>query len=532
MYGVLVCEDEDIIRRKIIRAIDWQANGFGPVLEARTGEDAVVLFERNEVQILVSDIRMPGMGGLKLIERVKRQRPQTKVVVISGYSEFEYARAAIRLDVHDYILKPFRSRKLLEVLLDLRGLIEEERARLQDLSDLRSQLVTSSGILRERLIADLIERPPDADLSVASTYLGSTSLERQPVFVAVVAIDRPSPARHLSARSEETGHDRGALRAVRLLAEERELPWQVVRYGGDRVALVIPGSPEEAEGELALLLARVSQRLSAGVTIGVGCAHPGLKNAWRSFHEACDAARLSFFRGSGRIYFYREVTARSTSLNEVVRVMHGRRIFEELRSGAFQEIEREIGEIFKGIEGSSLDASSVGAIVTSVVLTTSLALEEVGQDVTAIFGRAFDPLSRAREIGNLAQARDWLLQFFEAIRLDAQRRRGKRNRRLVDQIRSFVSSNFREEITLANLATRFNISPSYISLLFKTFLGRTFSDYLSDLRIRKAMELLTYSDLRVYEIAEAVGYRDPYYFSTSFKRLTGLSPREYRSKDR
>lgn len=99
-------------------------------------------------------------------------------------------------------------------------------------------------------------------------------------------------------------------------------------------------------------------------------------------------------------------------------------------------------------------------------------------------------------------------------------------------MRSFVSSNFREEITLANLATRFNISPSYISLLFKNFLGRTFSDYLSDLRIRKAMELLTYSDLRVYEIAEAVGYRDPYYFSTSFKRLTGVSPREYRSKER
>lgn len=140
MFGLLLVEDEEAIRKKLMNNVAWADYGFAPVLGAANGLEALALIEKHPVKIMVTDVQMPKMNGIELIKEIKRRGYQMKIIVISGFAEFEYAQESIKLNVSDYLLKPFASKRLLEVALRFKEELEKEEAERSEMNDLRDQL--------------------------------------------------------------------------------------------------------------------------------------------------------------------------------------------------------------------------------------------------------------------------------------------------------------------------------------------------------------------------------------------------------
>ena len=153
---ILLVEDEEAIKQKLMNNVPWSDYGFDPVLGASNGLEALTILEQNSIDIMVTDVQMPKMNGIELIKEIKKRDYQLKIVVISGFAEFEYAQESIKLNVSDYLLKPFASRKLLELVLRLKEQLELERAERSELQDLRESLHKNLEALREKFFMNLL----------------------------------------------------------------------------------------------------------------------------------------------------------------------------------------------------------------------------------------------------------------------------------------------------------------------------------------------------------------------------------------
>lgn len=523
MYSVLVCEDERLIRQKMMRGLDWEANGFGPVMEAERAEDAVGILSRHTIDVLVTDIRLPGMNGIQLVERTRQCSPETKVVVISGYSEFEYARALMKLNVHDYVLKPFRSRKLLDVLSEIKQRIADEESRQRQLRGLQEQLERHRVPLTEKLLLEAIRRPWSDENRLAEIGDEFERIDNSTLTAAVVAIE-PS----VDASADSHDQDRQVLRAIERFLGQRNLHWKALLNQPRQLAIVATDSSSDLQSSIDDLLRYLKTQTTTPLTIGVGQSCGGLSTLWRSFQEACVAAGHSYMHGAGMVYRHSDSKGRTDGSAWNAGVSTLNEICSFLRTGTFPRVHELTDELFAHMHENTYERPVINAIVTSLILASCVALKDVGQDISRLTSPHFDPISAVNRCRSLEELRVFVRGFYGSIELYAKNERKRNTQDTVEQIRAFVEQNFDRDITLEFLARRFGKSPSYISTLLSEHLGQGFSAYLSALRIRKAVQLLRFTDLRVYEIAERVGFRDAYYFSSRFKYLTGVSPTECR----
>ena len=189
MSGILLVEDEEAIKRKLMNNVPWRDYGFDPVLGASNGEEALSLLEQHPIQIVVTDIQMPVMNGIELIKEIKKRNYRMKIIVISGFAEFEYARESINLAVSEYLLKPFATRRLLEVALRLKAELGEEQAKEEELAALRAQISNNMSVLREKFLTDLLNgKVGKADFAAKLQFLGLDQHENRPFQVVVLEL--------------------------------------------------------------------------------------------------------------------------------------------------------------------------------------------------------------------------------------------------------------------------------------------------------------------------------------------------------
>ena len=163
LYRIILVDDEEEVRKSIIRKIDWTAVGFAVVGDAENGEDALEKIENLEPDVVLTDIRMPYMDGLTLAERIRQKYPSMKIVIFSGYDDFEYAKQAIKLNVTEYILKPVNVEELTAILKRIKTNLDEEIEQKRNVNLLRENYKRSLPILREQFLKDLISRPMDGE---------------------------------------------------------------------------------------------------------------------------------------------------------------------------------------------------------------------------------------------------------------------------------------------------------------------------------------------------------------------------------
>lgn len=537
MLKVFLVEDEVVIRNGIKNNIPWEREGFEFVGEASDGELAYPLIKKEKPDILITDIRMPFMDGLELSRIVKKELPQIKILILSGYNEFDYAKTAIEIGVTRYLLKPINSTKLLEAVKEVEALIEKEREQDRLLERYQKEMEENLLLERQKLWNALIAN----ELSTAELLEGAQRVgmdftaSSYQVFLFKLLWDDsvPGPSQDMLAASEQI---------VRLSAEkERILTFDRSPEGW--VFLIKAESDEEAASCLRQFAGELKEVAGHYPSLeyfgGFGQAVHRLGDIRSSYLEAGRAFAGRFFTEPNQVIGAEDMVRLhqhgdgKIDLSSIRSRKSQRELVDRfLRSGTQEEVESFLEGYFLDIGEQNYQSLLYRQyVVMDLYFSAADFLEEMKigaenlppqcRDINEIVGDAASGLNTRRRVAAL---------FMETMKL-RDRNSKKRCSAVLEEARAFIQENYqRDDMSLNTVASQVNISPSYFSAIFRAETGQTFVEYLTSVRLERAKELLMCSNMRTAEIGYEAGYRDSHYFSYIFRKVVGCSPTEYRNR--
>lgn len=533
MLRVFLVEDESIIRETLRDTVPWAQYGYSFAGEAGDGEMALPLIRQVKPDVLITDIRMPFMDGLSLSELVSREFPEMKIVIISGYDDFEYARQAISIGVDRYLLKPITKKALLDVLKELKEKIEGEQANRSYLAQFHREAEEYEEYTRRVFF----ERVVAGQLSVQEIYESAEKLDidlRAQCYAIAFFSVLPEP-------SAEGYSEPGARLRDALLEHFLKYPeYILLRWNLTTYAVLLKGESARME-ELSrrcietvrsqyaayaperswyVAVGRPTQRLST-----LPACYEEVSRLWAYRHilpqqHVLTADTVSFLTGAGSGNSHLDQLDASKVDPAILTGV--------MQSASAQEVPSFADEYIRSVEEALGSQPFCQYLMLSVRFTAARFAASLGVSQEA----AFEPLTCLDLTGRSVTAAD-LKGYLSAILLRMVELRDQASssqfRSLLKQAVSYIDSHFTEEsLSLNQVAREVNISANYLSAVFSQEIGATFTEYVTGKRMDRAKELLRTTDKRSGEVAAAVGYKDPHYFSFLFKKTQGCTPRDYR----
>lgn len=522
-YRVLLVDDEEEIREGIRRKIDWAGLGFQLAGTAENGVDALELAEQLRPDVVLTDIKMPYMDGLELCRRLKPLLPAAKLVVFSGFDEFEYARQAVGMNVSEYILKPINAPELCGVLSRLREQLDGERMERRDIEALRRRYEESLPVLRELFYTRLLDGriPPEQARERAARY--EIRLDPGCWTAALVLADGPSGDELLLPSIQSFFQNRFVLEGCAL---------RTVLYN-DMVALLVQLDREERiyalTEELGRLCTLAVPLLGMTLFVGVGrpCPGPGLLH--RSAEEAAAAADYRVLMGTEQVLYIGDLEPGRTAALTLEEADQ-RALSAAVKLGSQEQVAQLIRRQVDRVREARLSLPQSHLFFLEVLTALTRLAQTNGVDMETVFGPDFTGMVSITDFRSLDEVEEWLLgrglKLWEAL----SRQRTDSAWKTVEQAKSYVAGHYADsELSVETLCGQLHLSPTYFSTLFKRETQKSFIAYLTEVRMEHAARLLRETDEKTYLIAERTGYADPNYFSFVFKRHFGLPPSKFRA---
>ncbi len=519
MYKLIFVDDEDIVREGITSRIPWGRNGFDLAGVFDNGQAALDYIRNNDIDVVLSDISMPQMDGLALSREIAETHPRIQVLLLTGFDEFEYAQEAVRHRVKEFILKPITAEELKAVLDRTRAELDRLRNAEREQDRLRELLNRSLPLLRERFFYSLASgRLDKEEISRRRGFFSWNDLEAS---YLVIIISLPEEWEELT---------RLALveKSKKLISDDDA----VFSNRNEDLVILLQGSDGESLVKQARTIAErlFSSALSMGdspVTIGIGESVDGLEEVNRSYLGAGNAVDYTRVLGITRIQSIDDVRQK-TRVSQEAFISRARRLVKALREGFRHSAQDALTEIFRLFEESYLTSSDVVSYLARLQFHLSDFVDEMGISIQDDF-EELSLTAEPRRFTRLDDAKRYFSKQITKIEEHVRRRRNDAAHSRIDKARYIISERFtNKSFSLQDICSEIYLSTSQFSALFKEGTGQTFVEYLTEVRIDEAKRLLKTTDLRSYEIADKVGYQDPRYFSSIFKKITGFTTTEYR----
>jgi len=504
MTSVLIVDDEKIERDGLQAML---RKGFPDLVieQARNGKVALRMVEEGfRPDLVLMDIKMPGMDGLETIERMSAIDPDIRYVMVTAYDTFDYARRAIKLGVMDYLLKPARADEIIATVDRALKRIEEERrereASLRQQSTLQKVLPVVETDIVTQLLYDHVH---DVHLNELVGLLGvSTSSEMFAIVVILPSGDERLYA-EVKAKIRKTGV--GLVGALT----------------GGQIPAVIFRDPARSYRSQATSLARELLALAApgrdGWFVGIGGVRGSLDDVRASYHEAQIAAMDPTLPVKYR--FYEDTPALGAVGGQPDREWE-KRFVEEIRTGDWERVQADIMAFIRRCEQAGVELLVAQQRTLELLWLAARMLRELGIEVrTPVFPSASQDYRHLQ-----AEA----IVLLGRIRQAYGEHQARHEPDAVHRIRKYIIEHSHEDISLEAISRMAGLSPFYISKLFKEQFGINYIDFLTECRIEKAKKLMADPELSMKAIALEVGYRDPNYFSKVFRKMCNISPTEYR----
>lgn len=539
MLKVFLVEDEIVMREGIKNNVAWEEEGFDFVGEASDGELAWPMIKELKPDIVITDIKMPFMDGLELSRLVKKELPDTKIIVLSGYNDFDYAKQAISIGITDYLLKPISSAKLIEAVREVAVQIEKERVKQGEMIRYHQQIAEYELLERQRFFKDLmfnrmsmseiLERGQKLEINLTARYYQ-------------VVLYKIMQAEENFAYSQELVELNNRLQEM-FDGQEHVYAFE---QGTEGWALLLKA---DSEAEAQRLLEDTIAVLSA-VTEGydrlqyfggIGKRVQRLRELPESYDNANRAFSLRYIGSLNRFasdeelkrqpLFDMDMDGIDLSTLDVGKI--DRRILENfLKSGLKEEVGHFVEDYFAGLGKENTNSLMFRQYITmDMYFCTAAFIENLGHDMECITEHCGDIRDIAMALTDIVGTREYLVKLIgEAIAL-RDKASAKKYGSLLDTAKAYIAQNYdKEDISLNTVAASVNISPSHFSTIFSQEMGETFIEYLTNVRMNKAKELLMCSNMKSAEIAYAVGYKDSHYFSYLFKKTQECTPKEFRMR--
>ncbi|HCW54354.1 MAG TPA: DNA-binding response regulator [Clostridium sp.] len=515
MYNVIVVDDEEMIRKGIIKVIHWEKLGVGQIFEAASGESAIDIINHNKIDILITDICMSGMNGLTLVSKINETNKDIRIIVLTGYDTFEYAQRCCKMNVYDYIMKPVDEDELEKVIgkiiLELEHEnenIENEKIKTRALG-LKEQIYIDqimNGILMNKIDREKIQRlllqykyfdDKPIQVAVLKTILDDNKIWKQYYELMNLNI-KNSCVEMFDYRHEGiTFEDYNKNIVIVVFADKH------FKEISDRVGVLI----KYIEAEY-----NIKQKVILGSIV-------------HNIYEM----KIS----------YNDSIENIQNIDDVSLIIQNKKVKNNMESyrEVFNRIEKNIIDKMNDVDKIILELNKFNAIAEAYNLSVSMLKKSCFELASTVYyehcmdtndfnNKNINSLMVSLQACEREESFDLLRKFI----LDLLYEDKSENNEIVKNAKIYVREHLKDDISVNDIAASMFINTNYFSRLFKKITGEGCNNYITRKRLEKAKLLLEATNIKIGNIASAVGYKDTNYFSLTFKKQTGLSPKEFREK--
>ena len=507
MYEVLIVDDEEIVCRGMAQFVKWEKCGFEVAGIAASVDEALRMLEKMSIDVVFTDIRMPEKSGIDLLKEVQENYPDIQTVVLSGYSDFDYAKDAIRYGAMEYLTKPVNL-----------GEVEELLERLAKNLERRHKEARIHTYHMEGLLLSIARGYADAEiekynLPKLETWYGIS------VFMTEKSLDEENVAKEKQAMQK---------RISAVIPDAILLDSSV--YG--LFAIV----PVKEEAEFTYFVSILEQVCCADScwAMGISKEKRGIARLAESFKETEQAMRYLMADTRKKVIFYQNIeklfSEKSSQIQEILTEFLCR-----LHGGEDKkQVVRWLEQVLTTMESTErMSVLEFQTVCIRFLIEVNGHLQNTELEKEDLHDRLNEVLQQLLCCENSQDVLRWMFSYLdwmteELVQSSTQKLSGGG----IAEIQNFIRQHYSENISLNMLAEQFYMHPNYLSRLFKEKTGENFVEYLMEVRMQKVKELLKDSDCKIIEICGMVGYDNPRSFSKAFKHYTGLTPREYRDSSR
>lgn len=526
---ILIVDDEKYFRKALIVSVDWAAIGYEVCGEAENGMEALQKVELLLPDVIATDINMRLMDGLEFIQRLRGLKPDIKIIVISGYDDFEYVKRSLVLGVCNYIVKPVDPDEFTKTLVDITETIERERGLQERIDSLRSSLNSTLAVLKAQYISKILMGNVPSDQKAIDTILADNriALTQPPFLVISVEIS-------MMQFEQWTPNDQKLwIYAVENITDEllsEKYPCEISIENLRQVFAIIcyDGNETRLQQLLNSLCCFILDNYKFAVTVGVGNPRFALQDVHSSCKEAVFAVRNCLPQNSNGVLFYNNVSTVNFLSNRAA-IYDKNELLMQMRLG---NTEVCIGIIQK-LRAAFIDSHATIQLVQVTLVEILSACVEYGNEnsacltdqVTHSYSELFNEIISSTDTTSLfVKIEDILQQIIIAV----QKHKSESISTIVQKALEIIREKYRdEELNIECIAQKMFVSYGYLCFLFKKDMNQTINDYITDYRMEQARKLLLRGEMTVSDVAARVGIPTPNYFAKIFKRKFNMLPSDF-----
>ncbi|WP_069998998.1 response regulator [Cellulosilyticum sp. I15G10I2] len=531
---VLLVDDEYLIRELLKKCVKWEKLGCQIVGEASCAEEVFDFLEENIVDLIITDINMPVTDGLEMSKKILESYSKIKIIIISGYDKFEYAKNGIEIGIENYILKPIRETEVESAVLQVKEKLEKQRQLDYENSMIRQQLEQHIPYLKEKFFMELFRSKYSFAQIVDKLDFLKLELKDHFFQVALIEIGFNAEKRH----SEEERLIE-LIGTVRLLEScMKIIPFiHVLVDAKENIGIFCNNADINLIEECNYVLESLKMHHPKwDITIGIGSIKENIEDVKDSYNEATTALQFKAVLGENQVIYYNdlEIVTHKTRQIPVLQENAMEQLQFLIKAGLYEQLIEYIDTLYENIgQYGNIEEQNftihIRIQTTRIISVLFYMITSMAIQIEDIAYYQEDFFKEVASITNIPQAKRLVVSLAEKLMKNINAIQTHMVNDSMEEISKYIQENMSDYgLTLNKIAVHFYMNPSYLSRIFKQKKGIAFKDYLNKIRMEAALEYVRSTDLKAYEIGEKVGVPDPNYFSTSFKKYIGMSMTDYK----
>lgn len=529
MYKLMIVDDELMARDVLKTVIEENFNQIAVVCEAVNGKQAIEYNRQHKPDIILMDIRIPGINGIEASRKILEEDPDTVILIITAYDEFSYIQQALDLGIKGYILKPIKDEEVAEKINKCLKCISESRMNSDFNKKFEKTVSIIKPLIQKEIVSSIITGYFDGD--EVKSYAGFLHENIEAGFFMLISYDTSCADHFNDAIRDKINRDKINEICLKFIPLTRKCLFGETI--GNIQVVFFPADKEEdekvLENEAKVIALNIKNRImvmaSLNVSIGIGRLYSGFENLKCSYNEAYTALRKA--AAKNEIIQFQAKEHENTFNTFQFPIRYENELMEYLNIGDINKSKELADTILKYLLGSSLNLELIREYVSQLISIINRTILQMGTG-TAI-ANSLGNVSGLYKINNIDEMKIWYKNnIYSLIESIAGLKQKSGDKQIAGMVKEYINKHYYKNITLDNIAEEIGFGASYISRLFKEEFGVNFIDYITDRKIGRAREMLTSGEKNIKKISEAIGYSDVNYFCRVFKKVTGLTTSQYR----
>lgn len=537
MLKLLIVDDEALDRDGLVNQIKWSEFDIVSISTAKSGFDAMRKIKGIMPDILITDIKMPGMTGLKLAEQVKLIIPNIKVIFISGYDDFAFAREAIKIGAYEYILKPVVTEELIRAISKIQNICikeKEENSVLISLQDLagQSRVILKDKVLRDIVYGTLLK----SDINKVNKLIDGIS-EGSIYTTVIVDVDdykklmEENDLSLIEAKLVEVNHFIMNFNSSECFINSfQSKPSRFVLLFIIKRGIQIEEIKNIVLKNARIISCKLNNDIHISSTIAVSDSTDVLGKIYQTYNQCIIMVGQKMFKGKGTILTDTIIEEEENKLGKICYNIE-QELAKCIRNQDAERMNYLIDYLFENIKAIGVcDSKYVIQVSINILSMMEMTIYEMNEKIENIFGMDFYFWDKLLSLETISDIKLWIIDIFNTAIVYLISKEQNGNSKIIEKVKLYIAENYGKEISLKQIATEFFYSPNHLGLIIKEELGKGFSEYLTEYRMIKASEFLKEPNIRIYEVAEKVYYKNVAAFANRFKELFGVTPKQYKDR--